>query len=421
MSRTFYVAPLRCATACGARNGFRFLISATRRTIATSLLRRKPLSPIPQRFPIPTNDDDFEKMCRDLLRRYWSRPGLEIFGKRGERQYGIDILDLGGQEPLYAAQCKLKEPQKTLPPRAIEDEVAEAKLFAPPLGKYGILTTAKVSTQAQRKVREINQTHKEQGLFEVELLAWEQISELLQRYSEVQENYYAEITHRLAGKIESGLASISSGVASLTSKVEGNEIDAQINEARDLVTRREFQLATLLLNRLFLTKSSLLTPYQKFRITSNLGASALGSGQPETASKHFLEALAHQPNDEKARTNEVLAYLIIGDLETAHSKAKNLRAECPASSSLAAYWIASASKDTKLADLEKEISSILRTDGEVSISFARRALAEGNFDAAESYAGRPGRGTEPHSNTQRQRRLGQGFEPSALETTSHCR
>ncbi len=313
------------------------------------------MSPIPQRFPIPTNDDDFEKMCRDLLRRYWSRPSLEIFGKRGERQYGIDILDLSGQEPLYAAQCKLKEPHKTLPPRAIEDEVAEAKLFTPPLGKYGILTTAKVSAQAQRKVREINRAHKEKGLFEVELLAWEQISELLQRYSEVQEGYYAEITPQLAGKIQSGLASISSGVASLTSKVEGNEIDAQINEARDLVTGREFQLATLLLNRLLLTKSNLLTAYQKFRIASNLGASALGNGQPEAASRHFLEALAHQPDDEKARTNEVLAYLIIGDSDAAHSKAKNLRSEYPASARIVAYWIASAPMDMRLADLERSI------------------------------------------------------------------
>jgi hypothetical protein len=65
--------------------------------------------PIAQRFQIPANDDDFERMSLELLRRHWSRPGLEIFGKRGERQYGIDILDLSGETPVYAAQCKLKE------------------------------------------------------------------------------------------------------------------------------------------------------------------------------------------------------------------------------------------------------------------------------------------------------------------------
>jgi len=110
-------------------------------------------------------------MCLELLRRHWSRPGLETFGKRGERQYGIDILDLSGETPVHAAQCKLKEEHKSLQPGEIQTEVDEAKKFPTPLGKYAILTTAKVSTQSQMKVRDINQTHKAQGLFEVELRA----------------------------------------------------------------------------------------------------------------------------------------------------------------------------------------------------------------------------------------------------------
>jgi tetratricopeptide (TPR) repeat protein len=349
------------------------------------------LPPISQRFSIPGNDDTFELMCRDLLRLYWSRPNLEIFGKRGERQFGIDILDIGGQDPLYAAQCKLKEEHKTLPPSAIEEEVEEAKLFTPPLGKYGILTTAKISTQAQRKIREINQSHRDAGIFEIELLTWEKICELLQRYSEVQEHFYGEIPLRLASKlaskIESGLATISSGVDSLTAKVEGTDIDAQINDARDYVTRREFQIATLLLNRIQQSKGHLLDSYQKFRIASNFGASALGNGKPQEAAKHFLEALFHQPDDERAKTNEVLAYLIVGDNVTAHSKAASLKQKYPTSTRLAAYWIATAPKDVDFHVLESEVPSLLRSDPEISLALARRALTETNLESAELYAG----------------------------------
>ena len=145
------------------------------------------MPPIPQRFAIPTNDDDFEEMCLQLLRRHWSRPGLEIFGKRGERQYGIDILDVAGEIPIYAAQCKLREEHKSLRPAEIQAEVDQARQFTPPLGKYGILTTGKVSAQAQREVREINQAHKTTGLFEVEVITWEPLCSLLQQYPEVQE------------------------------------------------------------------------------------------------------------------------------------------------------------------------------------------------------------------------------------------
>src|ERR1039457_1882827 len=124
------------------------------------------MSPLSQRFPILTDEHEFERLCLELLRLHWSRPTLQLFGKRGERQFGIDILDLGGQTPLLAAQCKLKEEHKNLTPSAIQHEVDEATKFIPALGKYAILTTAKTSAQSQRKVREINELQTREGLFE---------------------------------------------------------------------------------------------------------------------------------------------------------------------------------------------------------------------------------------------------------------
>jgi hypothetical protein len=62
---------------------------------------------------------------------------MKIIGKRGERQFGIDILDVGGQTSIYAAQCKLREEHKSLAPSEIQAEVDEAKKFTPPLGIAG--------------------------------------------------------------------------------------------------------------------------------------------------------------------------------------------------------------------------------------------------------------------------------------------
>jgi hypothetical protein len=93
--------------------------------------------PIPVSFPIPTDEDDFEDLCVDLLRLYWVRPGLERYGAKGQRQNGIDILDLKGVSPLHAAQCKLREYGKKLSPTDIETEVNNALGFGVSLGKYG--------------------------------------------------------------------------------------------------------------------------------------------------------------------------------------------------------------------------------------------------------------------------------------------
>jgi tetratricopeptide (TPR) repeat protein len=344
------------------------------------------MSPIPVRLAIPTNDDDFENLCRDLLRVHWSAPHLEIFGKRGERQFGIDILDLGGQEPLLAAQAKLKEPHKSLPPQDIQDEVDLAKQFDPPLGKYGILTSGKVSTQAQRKVRDINALHRAHGLFEVELFTWEKISELVRKYTEVYEDHYGEVVAGRGVRIETTVIGIQRSLASLEERVEGNHIDSLINEARDAVNEHSYQVATLLLNRVEKQHGHELTPFQRFRVLSNHGFAALGQQKTTQAAKYFLDALSAEPNNEKAKANEVLAYYVTGDMKTAFEKAEVLREDYPASPQVTTHWILSSPPERSTTDLESKLSSILLDESQIRTALAYKALAQHELDRAEEHA-----------------------------------
>jgi hypothetical protein len=71
------------------------------------------------RYPHPSNEKEFEQFCLELLIRHWNNPDLELYGKRGERQLGVDIIDLGCSDPFKAAQCKHHEPDKTIPPAEI--------------------------------------------------------------------------------------------------------------------------------------------------------------------------------------------------------------------------------------------------------------------------------------------------------------
>jgi len=117
-----------------------------------------------------------------LLKAHWQCPTLELYGRRGENQQGIDIIDMAGAEPLRAAQCKLYDTRITLPPAEIKKEVRAAVNFSLPLGLYAICTTAKVSTKAQQTILTINQEHREKGLFAVELFTWDRLDELLEEF-----------------------------------------------------------------------------------------------------------------------------------------------------------------------------------------------------------------------------------------------
>jgi hypothetical protein len=138
----------------------------------------------------PESEVAFEKLCVALLKRHWPRPGLERFAKKGEEQFGVDIFDTLGESPLFAAQCKLKEQWKSLDPAQIRDEVRKAKTFPSKLDHYAILTTGKISGAAQLAIQTINQEHRADGLFTVELFTWEKITELIRQYPEVEQQFY---------------------------------------------------------------------------------------------------------------------------------------------------------------------------------------------------------------------------------------
>jgi glycosyltransferase involved in cell wall biosynthesis len=184
--------------------------------------------PISQNFSIPNNERDFEEMCLELLRRHWNLPGLQLYGKRGERQSGVDILDLSGETPV-AAQCKLKEQGKKLSAAEIQVEVEKAISFDPRLSKYAILTTGTVSTGSQKKVLEINQSHKSAGLFTVEVLNWEGLCALLRAYPEVRQRFYGDIDLDRAISIETQLLTIKKGVQFLISQRPDDNPDQVIN------------------------------------------------------------------------------------------------------------------------------------------------------------------------------------------------
>ncbi|HEX4341538.1 MAG TPA: hypothetical protein VH062_36765 [Polyangiaceae bacterium] len=75
------------------------------------------------RYPQPPNEDAFEEFCLALGKEAWSKPLLERYGHRGERQHGIDLLDMSGDTPLFAVQCKHHAPNRTLPPPVLETAV----------------------------------------------------------------------------------------------------------------------------------------------------------------------------------------------------------------------------------------------------------------------------------------------------------
>jgi hypothetical protein len=159
------------------------------------------MATIPQQFP-PINWQDFQRLALRVLQKLWECPGLEIFARPGEDQYGVDILDLSGKTPLRGAQCKRYEPSEALTPSEIRAEVEKAKAFPTSLDFYAIVTSAKKSARSQVAMVEINREHNERGLFEVVLVTWDDINDFLNENSEIAGQFYGGIGAETAARIE---------------------------------------------------------------------------------------------------------------------------------------------------------------------------------------------------------------------------
>jgi predicted Zn-dependent protease len=334
----------------------------------------------------PESEVAFEHLSLALLKRHWSRPGLERLGKKGEEQFGVDIMDTLGESPLFAAQCKLKEQWKSLDPAEIREEVRKAKTFPSKLDHYAILTTGKISGAAQLAIQAINQGHRAAGLFTVELYSWDKITDLIRQYPEIEQQFYGGLRSEEVATVNSKLDYIATLTESVASTSATSEIDGLIDEARARITPRDAQIAVLLLNRILRIKGGELTDWHRFRIFTNLGAANLMLGKGADAARHFLDAKPFRPDDELAITNEVLAYHLLLQEEETREKATAAVDRFPHSTRLRSLWIQSAAPETPYEELLNATPGHMHKDAEIASALCRRANANALIDRAIEHA-----------------------------------
>ncbi len=141
------------------------------------------------RYHRPANPADFELLCLRLLQAEWNSPHLQLYGRLGEAQDGVDIIDPVGQIPRRAAQCKLANEDLQIRMAMIRTEVEKVKAFKG-LNEYWILTTGKRSTNLQKRLIQLNQEQRRAGEFSVHVLAWEDLEGLLHKHSRVRDEFY---------------------------------------------------------------------------------------------------------------------------------------------------------------------------------------------------------------------------------------
>ncbi len=160
-------------------------------------------SPVTAQFPKPQDDVEFQEMIRDIFSTHWRDDGAIVYGRSGQKQFGVDVFGNPNKSKLnYGIQCKVRKGEK-LTKKEIENEINEAKKFKPQLDTYIIITTSDRDSKLQSIVKKLNDGQKK-DFFEVQIMFWEDVSLLLAEHPHLIRKYYSGFLDA----IESAMVSI---------------------------------------------------------------------------------------------------------------------------------------------------------------------------------------------------------------------
>jgi Flp pilus assembly protein TadD len=191
----------------------------------------------------------------------------------------------------------------------------------------------------------------------------------------------------------------SSGAVELTADAAGDSEDARANAEIDRAGRYleqgKLDVAAELLDDVEKQFGARLSHRARFRVIANRGHVLRLRGDAKGAAKLYIEAKQHQADDRDARFLEALAQHLTGEDETARRLASDLRRDFPDFARASLLEIVTAPQSTSYADLVASVPAAHRDNAEVPAAMARKAIAEGDFAAAEAQA-RRAHGLEPN-------------------------
>jgi hypothetical protein len=165
----------------------------------------------------------FEDLCLALFKGILSDPLAKKHGRTGQAQSGVDVYGRQGGIGLAwtGIQCKGKEQAYgALATEAeFKAELEKAERFTPTLTRWIFATTAPSDAKLQQVCRRIANERRSAGKFDVDLLSWDDLQQLIAADSSVLRDFYPEHAFDLSALVQ-GLEALPEGLRSLSTPTE---------------------------------------------------------------------------------------------------------------------------------------------------------------------------------------------------------
>ena len=335
------------------------------------------------RYQQPDNEDAFEQMCLRYYRKFLKNESLQLYGKRGEEQDGVDIFDPIETAPIHAVQCKHHEPNKTIPPAEIKDEVAKAEKSHFKIERYIIATTARKHTNAQKTVADLNQ--RPTKTFTVEIHFWEEVCGYLSTLPQIQAHFIVCGRDTGAEVLASILQDpqIAEIASRLLSVVPAEPATGAYREIEQLLNDRSFEAAKHELTKLPVDeKLAAMANDDRYKILRLRAKLDLEIGEFESAGELFLHAFETSPELDQAKQNRVLGLLLLRRADEAYKFAKQYIADGLRTPVMILRLIDGIPSKEELSEFQSIIDSYVEVNEDVNNALAHKLMSFGDFERA---------------------------------------
>ncbi len=337
-------------------------------------------------YPISGNEDEFEDFCVRFYRHLLKRAGLVRYGKRGQKQYGIDVVDQYSQEPIHAIQSKCHERTKDIKPEDIVKEVEKAEKYPNKLDHYIIATTAKKSMHAQNAVVKLNQRPTKKFVTEIHFL--EDINTRLCEFRRAVAEFivYGEQTTELALEPAKVCADYYSSSSLPEDSSKSEELYPSIIE---LLKNRKIEAAEHEISKLpDPEKDKTLASGNRYAIFRLIAKLAFEQCEYDKASRYFLLAYEVSPHLSQAKQNRALALDLSSKHEEALAESRKLLSEGIKTTSLVCIVVRNIETIEELAKYREAIDEFIESEEDVNETLTHKYLSWNELALAEETANR---------------------------------
>lgn len=147
-----------------------------------------------QMHHVPRTKDwqEFQELTRDCLVVRWNSPNLQVNGRQGQTQNGVDIYGEDDLGRSVGIQCK-NSVVTELTLKTVNDEITNATSFQPPISSLFVATAASRDAKLQAEVRKLSEVRVQGKQFAVGVLFWDDLMQELVKDPRVLKKYYPDL------------------------------------------------------------------------------------------------------------------------------------------------------------------------------------------------------------------------------------